>query len=163
LFSLSYVSIISLMPDIRRVFQYHGAEHKTINAYESGVPLTVDDVREHTKVHVRCGTSFVLVVLLTSIVVFMFLPWSNLALRFVYKILLMPFVAGVAYEVIKFAGNRKDSVVTRCLLMPGLLMQRITTREPEPYMMEVAIRSLQSVIHQQEAKCAAETPVADQQ
>jgi len=153
---VGYVSLISLMPDIRRVFQYHGAEHKTINAYESGVPLTVDDVSKATKVHVRCGTSFVLVVLLISILVFMFLPWNSLLARFGYKILLMPLVAGIAYEIIKFAGKRKESALTRFLLLPGLLMQKITTREPEPYMMEVAIKSLQSVMDKQEVECAAE-------
>ena len=168
---VGYVSLISLMKDIRRVFQYHGAEHKTINAYEAGVPLTVENVRNHSKEHVRCGTSFILVVLVTSIIVFMVvadhLPYGSLAnanrisylMRFIYKLALMPIVAGIAYEVIKFAGSRKDSILTKILVAPGLLMQKITTREPEPEMIEVAIKSLESVLeseasHSEEVKAS---------
>ncbi len=141
-----YVAAISMMKDIRRVFQYHGAEHKTINAYEANEELTVERVRQYTKIHVRCGTSFILVVLLTSILVFMFISWDSIIERFLYKILLLPVVAGVAYEVIRFAGRHKDSPLAGALVWPGLLMQKITTREPEPEMIEVAIRSLQSVL-----------------
>lgn len=147
-----YVSLISLMKDIRRVFQYHGAEHKTINAYEGGAELTVDGVVEYNKVHVRCGTSFILVVLVTSIIVFMFIGWDNILVRFALKLALLPLVAGVAYEVIRFAGGRKDSVITRLVLLPGLLMQKITTREPEPEMIEVAIRSLKCVLDKETVK-----------
>ena len=167
---LAYVLLISLMRDIRRVFQYHGAEHKTINAYEAKAPLTVENVKDYTKVHVRCGTSFVLVVLVTSIIVFMVvvepLPYGSLSnpnaisylMRFLYKLALLPFVAGIAYEVIRFAGNRKDWVLTRIVLVPGLLMQKITTREPEPEMIEVAIKSLESVLEREASE--GETQVA---
>lgn len=144
-----YVFAISLLPDIRRVFQYHGAEHKTINAYEAGVELTVDDVIKHSKAHVRCGTSFILVVLVTSIIVFMFISWDSVLLRFIYKLALLPVVAGIAYEIIRFAGAHKDWALSRLLVLPGLLMQKITTREPEPEMIEVAIRSLECVLQKQ--------------
>ncbi len=146
-----YVSLISLMKDIRRVFQYHGAEHKTINAYEAAEDLTVANVDKYSTVHVRCGTSFILVVLFTSIVVFMFISWKSILMRFVYKLLLLPLVAGIAYEVIRFAGGRKESAFMRMVLAPGLLMQKITTKEPEPEMIEVAIRSLQSVLEKEAA------------
>lgn len=152
---VGYVFGISFIPDIRRVFQYHGAEHKVINTYEAGVELTVDNVVEHTKAHVRCGTSFILVVLVTSMVIFMAVPWGekmtivDMLMRWVYKMALLPVVAGIAYEVIRFAGGHKDSFFTRMLVAPGLLMQRITTREPEPEMIEVAIKSLQCVLDEE--------------
>ncbi len=152
---VGYVLAISLLPDIRRVFQYHGAEHKTINTYEAGVELTVDNVMNYPKAHLRCGTSFILVVLVTSIVVFMFLPWQSIAMRFVYKLLLLPVVAGISYEVIRFAGKHKNWFLSRLLVLPGLIMQRITTREPEPEMVEVAIRSLQCVLQKEESDCQA--------
>lgn len=159
---VGYVFAISFMKDIRRVFQYHGAEHKTINAYESGIDLTVDNVKRYSKVHVRCGTSFIFVVLITNIVVYALiadqLPYGSLTehsvvstfIRWVYHIALLPFVAGIAYEVgVRFAGNHKDSFFTKILIFPGLLMQGITTREPEPDMIEVAIKSLESVFERE--------------
>ncbi|MHB9036808.1 MAG: DUF1385 domain-containing protein [Armatimonadota bacterium] len=167
---VGYILAISLMKDIRRVFQYHGAEHKTINAYEGGVELTVENVTRYSKVHVRCGTSFILVVLVTSIIVMAVvadhLPHGSLVehskisylYRWLYKLALLPFVAGIAYEVIRFAGKFKDSFVTKLLTFPGLLMQKITTREPEPEMIEVAIKSLQSVL-EKEAKRKEEESV----
>lgn len=160
---VGYVCAISLLKDIRRVFQYHGAEHKTINAYEGGVELNVENVMAYSKVHVRCGTSFILVVLVANIVVYALigdhLPHGSLLekgfvnnlIRWAYHIALLPFVAGLSYEVIRFAGNCKDSVLTKIMLLPGLLMQKITTREPEPEMIEVAIRSLQGVLEREKA------------
>lgn len=152
IFLLGYVSVISLMPDVRRVFQYHGAEHKVINALESGVPLDVENVQNYTTVHVRCGTSFLLVVILVGIFVFAAVPWNfsgplwkAMLMRAAYKLPLLIPVAGIAYEVIKFAGNRKDSPFMRMLLAPGLLMQRITTKKPTDDMVEVAIASLNAV------------------
>jgi len=165
---VGYVLIISQLKDVRRVFQYHGAEHKTINAYESGSELTVDSVMRHTKVHVRCGTSFILVVLVTSIVVFAIvadhLPYGGLLnatkisylVRWLYKLALLPLIAGIAYEIIKFAGKFKDSFITKLLTFPGLLMQKITTREPEPEMIEVAIRSLESVLEKEAERSQVE-------
>lgn len=164
---IGYIMLISLMKDIRRVFQYHGAEHKTINAFEAGEELTVDNVKRYSKVHVRCGTSFIMVVLVTSIIVFAliadFLPHGSLAehsrisylVRWLYKLALLPFVAGVAYEVgVKFAGRFKDLFITKLLIFPGLLMQKITTREPEPEMLEVAIKSLQCVLDKEAEETA---------
>lgn len=164
---VGYVAAISMLKDIRRVFQYHGAEHKTINAYEAGVELTVENVSRYTKAHVRCGTSFILVVLVTGIIVFALvadhLPYGSLAqhgksmkilssfIRWGYKLALLPFVAGISYEIIRLAGNCKDSIFTKLTLLPGLLMQKITTREPEPQMIEVAIRSLQGVLEKEAA------------
>ncbi len=152
LFLLGYVSAISLMPDVRRVFQYHGAEHKVINAFESGVPLEVEKVQSYTTVHVRCGTSFLLVVILVGILVFAAVPWSfsgpmwkAMLMRAAYKLPLLIPVAGIAYEVIKFAGSRKESPVMRVLLAPGLLMQKITTKNPTDDMVEVAIASFNAV------------------
>lgn len=164
---VGYVAAISMLKDIRRVFQYHGAEHKTINAYEAGEELTVENVSRYTKVHVRCGTSFILVVLVTGIVVFALvadhLPYGSLTqhagsmkifssfIRWGYKLVLLPFVAGLSYEVIRMAGKCKDSWLTKVVLFPGLLMQKITTREPEPQMIEVAIASLKGVLDREEA------------
>ncbi len=163
---VAYVAAISALKDVRRVFQYHGAEHKTINAYEAGVDLTVENVRRYTKAHVRCGTSFILVVLITGIIVFMLvadhLPYGSLTqhqgsmkilssfIRWGYKLALLPFVAGISYEIIRMAGNCKESFLTKLTLMPGLLMQKITTREPDDEMIEVAITSLKGVLAKEE-------------
>ena len=169
---VGYVALISMMKDIKRVFQYHGAEHKTINTYEAGVPLTVENAKKYTRIHVRCGTSFILIVLITSIIVFMLvadhLPYGSLSnahtisyfMRFLYKIILLPVVAGIAYEIIKFAGGRKQSFLTKLLLSPGLLMQKITTREPEPEMLEVAIKSLECVLENEDVRSNADTSEA---
>ncbi len=166
---IGYVWLISFLKDIRRVFQYHGAEHKTINAYEAGEELTVENVSKYTKVHVRCGTSFILVVLLVGMIVNFLvvsqLPGGslgsqgNILARWLYKLALLPLIAGIAYEVIRKAGNCKDSILTKLVLLPGLLMQKITTREPEPQMIEVAIKSLQGVLEKEaasSAECGAE-------
>jgi uncharacterized protein YqhQ len=144
-FLFLYIWGISHMKDIRRVFQYHGGEHKVINSFEAGDELTVENVQKHTTVHVRCGTSFLLIVVFVSILVFMVLPWNSILERVVLKLVLLPVVAGLAYEILKLAGNRKDSVILHFLLGPGLLMQRITTQEPSDDQVEVAIRSFQSV------------------
>ena len=154
LFLLGYVSVISTWGEIRRIFQYHGAEHKTINAYEAGEPLDVEHVQKYSTVHVRCGTSFLLVVVMVSIVVFAFISWESVMMRIVYKLILMPLVAGIAYEIIHLAGGHKESRLMRGLLSPGLLMQRITTKEPSDDQVEVAIKSLQLVL-QAEGKIPA--------
>lgn len=152
----AYVLLISLLPDIRRVFQYHGAEHKTINAYEDKVDLTVENVEKYTKVHVRCGTSFILVVLVVSIIVLMAVPWGHGLLgilrRFGIELLLLPLIAGISYEVIRLAGNKKGSMLTKIVLAPGLLMQKVTTREPDPAMIEVAIASLKGVLDKENVR-----------
>ncbi|WP_028255773.1 DUF1385 domain-containing protein [Veillonella magna] len=141
---LVYIWAIGLTPDIKRVFQYHGAEHKVIHTYEEDQPLTVENVRKHSRLHARCGTNFLLIVMVVSIIVFAFLGWPNLLERIVSRVLLMPVVAGIAYEVIRWAG-RSDSVVVKALIGPGLWLQYMTTREPEADQIEVAIRALEAV------------------
>ena len=149
-FLFLYIWGISHWKDIRRVFEYHGAEHKVINAFEAGEELTPPNVQKHTTVHVRCGTSFLLVVIFVSIIVFMAISWDSWLIRVAYKLVLLPFVAGIAYEIIKFAGNRKDSWFMKLLLGPGLLMQRITTQQPSDEQVEVAIKSFQCVREMEE-------------
>lgn len=141
----AYVAAISSMSDIRRVFQYHGAEHKTIFAYEAQVPLTVESVRTFGRLHPRCGTNFLLIVMLVSIFMFAFLGWPDLWLRIVSRVVMMPLVAGISYEIIRFAGNNCEKPWVAALMKPGLWLQYMTTREPSDDQIEVAIRALESV------------------
>jgi uncharacterized protein YqhQ len=142
-----YLALVSRMKDIQRVFEYHGAEHKTIFCYEHDEELTVENARKYKRLHPRCGTSFLLIVFIISILVFSlpFVTWSNIPLRVLLHILLLPFVVGIAYEIIKFAG-RHDNSVMRFLLAPGLWLQMLTTREPDDSQLEVAIESLKAVL-----------------
>ena len=143
---VAYMACVSLMKDIRRTFQYHGAEHKTIFCYEAGLPLTVENVREQRRFHPRCGTSFLIVMVLVSIFIGFFIPASlPTALRSAIKLLLLPITMGLGYEFIKLAGKH-DNVVTRILSAPGLLMQRITVLEPTDDMIECAIAAVKEVI-----------------
>ena len=139
-----YIAAISQTKDIQRVFQYHGAEHKTIFCYEADLPLTVENVKKFPRLHPRCGTAFLLIVMIVSIFVFAFLGWPDLWLRILSRILLLPVVAGISYEIIRFAGRSKNSLV-RLAIMPGLWLQYLTTREPDDSMIEVAIKSLEAV------------------
>ena len=141
---LLYIWGIGLTKDIQRVFQYHGAEHKTIHTYELDLPLTVENVRKQSRLHARCGTNFLLIVMVVSIFVFAFLGWPNLLERILSRVLLMPVVAGIAYEVIHLAGRSEHSFV-KALIKPGLVLQYMTTREPEDDQIEVAIRALEEV------------------
>ena len=141
---IAYIWAVSKMPDIKRVFMYHGAEHKTIACYEHKEKPTVENVRKHTRFHPRCGTSFLLIVMVISIIVFSFLKWDDLLQRSVCRILLMPVVMAISYEIIKLAG-KYDNVATRIISAPGLWLQRLTTREPTDSMIEVAIRALNLV------------------
>lgn len=143
---LCYIGGISLMEDIQRVFQYHGAEHKTIYTYEAGLPLVVENVRPFGRLHPRCGTNFLMIVMLISMFVFTFLGWPNLFVRILSRVVLMPVIAGVSYEIIRFAGAHNDNCVVHAAIMPGLLLQKLTTREPDDSMMEVAIASLKAVL-----------------
>ena len=148
-----YMAIVAQMKDIRRTYEYHGAEHKTIACYEAGEPLTVENIRRKTRFHPRCGTSFIIIVLLVSILVYSIVPlepaqWLGIEnaalgtlLRVVSKLLLLPIVVGIAYELIRLAG-RYDNIVTRIISAPGLWMQRITTREPDDSMIEIAVAAL---------------------
>ena len=142
---LCYVALCSLMSDIKRVFMYHGAEHKTIFCYEAGEELTVENVRKHSRFHPRCGTSFMIIILLLGIIVGFFIPFTNPFIRTGIKILCIPIVVGVGYEFIKYAGKH-DNVCTRILSAPGKWVQRITTKEPEDDMIEIAIKALTLVI-----------------
>lgn len=139
-----YVKLISQMQDIKRVFMYHGAEHKSINCVENGQELTVENVRKQTTVHKRCGTSFLLVVMFVSILFFMFIVVGNIWLRMVLRILLIPVIAGLSYEFIRYAGGHDNQVIT-VLSKPGLMLQGLTTAEPTDDMIEVAIASVEAV------------------
>lgn len=143
---LAYVIGISQMEDIRRVFQYHGAEHKTIYTYEKGLPLIVENVRPQSTLHPRCGTNFLMIVMLISMFVFAFFGWPNVWERIASRIILMPVIAGVSYEVIRFAGRNYDSGLVRALIMPGLLLQKVTTRQPDDDQIEVAIAAVKSAL-----------------
>lgn len=141
---LLYVWGISAMKDIRRLYQYHGAEHKCINCIEKGRPLTVHNVMRSSRLHKRCGTSFIFFVMLVSIVLFFFIQVDNVAEKVILRILLMPVVAGISYEIIRLAG-RTDNVFIKILSAPGMWIQRMTTREPGESMAEVAIASVEAV------------------
>lgn len=142
---LAYLFLVSRMKDIQRVFEYHGAEHKTIAAYEHGEELTPENARKYSRLHPRCGTSFLLIVMIISIIFFSFLKWETVWQRMLYRLLLLPVVAGVSYEIIKFAG-RSDSKLVKWLTSPGLALQLLTTREPDDSQLEVAIAALKSVL-----------------
>ena len=143
-FFIIYVKLISLMNDIKRVYTYHGAEHKCINCIEHGMELTVENVLKSSKEHKRCGTSFLLIVMCISIVFFMFIRVESPVLRLVLRILLVPVIAGVSYEVLRLAGN-SDSKFMDIVSRPGLWLQHLTTREPDASMVEVAIASVEAV------------------
>ena len=146
---LGYIWGISRMKDIRRVFQYHGAEHKTIHCYEAGLPLTVENVQQFSRLHPRCGTNFLLIVMLVSIFVFAFLGWPSLIERIASRILLLPVVAGISYELIRLAGRSQNAII-QTAIKPGLWLQYLTTRPPEDDMVEVAIESLKAVLPAEE-------------
>ena len=141
-----YVIAISRLKDIQRVFQYHGAEHKVIYTYEAQKELTVENARQFTTLHPRCGTSFLLIVVVVSIFVFAFLGLEPLWWRISSRILLMPLVAGIAYEILKFSARHLDSIWLKWIVTPGLLLQRLTTREPDDQQLEVAIAALKGVL-----------------
>lgn len=141
---LSYTVLISKMDDIKRVYMYHGAEHKTINCLEHGEDLTVENIRKHSRLHKRCGTSFMLIVMIVSIFFFLFIRVDNIALKVVLRLLLVPVIAGVSYEFIRLAGRSESSLV--CFLSkPGMMLQKLTTSEPDDAMIEVAIQAVEGV------------------
>ncbi|MBQ6553625.1 MAG: DUF1385 domain-containing protein, partial [Firmicutes bacterium] len=145
---LLYIILVSQMKDIKRVFMYHGAEHKTINCFESYEELTVENVRKHTRLHKRCGTSFLVLVMIVSMFVFFFVNTNVLWLRVISRILLVPVIAGISYELIKWAGSH-DNIFVRVVSAPGLALQHITTKEPEDDMIECAIASLKAVLEEE--------------
>ena len=146
---LVYIFLISRMKEIQRVFQYHGAEHKTINCYEAGEALTPENVKKHTRLHKRCGTSFMLIVMVVSMVVFVFVRTDNIGMRMLSRILLVPFISGVSYEIIKWAG-RSDSIFVKLVSAPGMCLQKLTTAEPDEEEIECAIAALVTVLEDEE-------------
>ena len=150
---LVYVLLCSRLKEIRRVFQYHGAEHKTVYCYEAGLPLTVENAQKFSTLHPRCGTSFLVIVMLISILVFTVLgtDTSNVFARVGSRLLLLPLVAGVSYEILKWLGRAKENAIIKALKWPGLMMQKITTAEPDDSMVEVAICSLKYALEMPDA------------
>jgi len=142
---IAYVALCSQMKDVRRLFEYHGAEHKTIFCYENNEELTVENVRRHQRFHPRCGTSFMVLMLLIGIVIGFFIPFTNPFLRSAVKLLCIPLVVGIGYELIRYCG-RNENLLTRIISAPGLWVQRITTKEPDDSMIEVAIAAVREVI-----------------
>ena len=141
----SYITAVSVIPDMKRFYQYHGAEHKTIFCFEAGKPLTVENARQQSCLHPRCGTAFLLIVMVTSILVFSFFGWPNMWIRLGTRLLLLPLVAGLAYEVIR-ASARSNHPLWRVVTWPGLMLQKATTREPDDSQIEIAIAALQGVL-----------------
>ena len=150
---LGYMFLCTRFKDLHRVFEYHGAEHKTIACYEAGLPLTVENIRRQSRFHPRCGTSFMILVIIISIFLYAVLPWTSTGMRIVYKLCMFPLLVGISYEILKWAG-RSDSVLSKVVSQPGLWMQRLTTFEPDDSMIEVAIAAVTPVLpeKQEEAR-----------
>ncbi|HKM22206.1 MAG TPA: DUF1385 domain-containing protein [Lachnospiraceae bacterium] len=142
---VGYVTIISLMKDIKRVYMYHGAEHKCINCIEKAYPLTVENVKKCSRQHKRCGTSFMLFVMFVSILFFIFIRVDDPVMRVVIRLLLIPVIAGVSYEIIRIAGNNSSNIIVKIISAPGMWLQRLTTKEPDDGMIEVAIAAVEAV------------------
>lgn len=140
---IGYIFIVGKLEDIKRVYQYHGAEHKTIFCYESGIDLTPENAKKFGRLHPRCGTNFLFLVMVISIIIFSFTGWQSIGQRVISRVLLLPVVSGVTYEVIKWLG-KSDSKISKIIAWPGLLLQKITTQEPDESMLEVAITSLKA-------------------
>jgi uncharacterized protein YqhQ len=143
---IAYLKLMSLIPDIRKVFAYHGAEHKAVNAYEAGVPLDVESVRMYSTAHARCGTAFLFIVLIVAVFVFALVGQPSLWIRILSRIALIPVIAIISYEIMKFGASHSGNPVVRILLAPGLLLQTMTTREPDDSQIEAAISALNEVI-----------------
>ena len=140
-----YLVLISSWGEFRRVLQYHGAEHKAINAHEAGVSLEIQKVKEFPRYHPRCGTSFLFIVLIISIIVFSLLPSTDFAIRLASRLLLIPVIAGISYEILKLSGKYQNSIVMRILTAPGLAFQLLTTKEPSDDMLEVSVKAVQEI------------------
>ncbi len=143
---IAYLKIIALMPDIRRLFAYHGAEHKVVNAYENGVPLELDSVRNYSTAHTRCGTSFLLAVLVIAIIVFALLGRPPLLVSIISRIFLIPVIAAIGYEFVRFSAAHHENPLMHALIVPGLWLQSLTTREPNDAQLETAVVALKTVI-----------------
>jgi uncharacterized protein YqhQ len=156
---VGYLALISLLPDLRRVFQYHAAEHKAINAYEAGEELTPETVQRYSLIHPRCGTAFLLWVMVLAVFVFAFFGRPHWYWLIAERILLLPLIAGLAYELIRFAGKHQSNRVLMTLLAPGLWLQRLTTREPSLDQLEVSIRALREVLRLEERRAPDAAPI----
>jgi uncharacterized protein YqhQ len=156
---IGYILLVSLLPDLRRVFQYHGAEHKTIHALEAGEELTTENVQKHSLIHPRCGTAFLLYVMVIAIFVFAFVGRPDWQWLILSRIAFLPLIAGLAYEVIRYAGKHQDNRALMTLLAPGMWLQRLTTRQPTDDQVEVSIRALQRVLEREQAETPAERKV----
>jgi uncharacterized protein YqhQ len=143
---VAYLKLIGLSQSLKRVFAYHGAEHKTVNAYEAGVPLDVGPVKEYDTAHRRCGTSFMFVVLVIAIIVFSLVGRPSLGLMVLWRVILIPAIAGVSYEIIQFGARHENNILVRAFLAPGLWLQRLTTREPDEKQLEVAVSALKRAV-----------------
>jgi len=151
-FLLVYLAVVSMLGDFKRIFQYHGAEHTAINAYEAGVELNVENARKYSRFHSRCGTSFLLIVTLISILFFSLMPSADYLIRLSYRIVLIPVISAVSYEILKLSDKYRDSAVMNVLVAPGLALQHLTTRPPDDDMLEVAIKAVKEVESLQKGK-----------
>lgn len=149
---IAYIALVALMPDIKRTYEYHGAEHKTIACFEAGEELTVENAKKHSRFHPRCGTSFILIVLIISILAFLAVP-ANIGVlyRFILRIVAVPLIVGITYEIIKLVG-RFDNAFTRIVSAPGLWLQRLTTREPDDSQLEIAIAAINAVLPEEKSE-----------
>jgi len=152
LFFLGYLMLIAWMKDIRRIFEYHGAEHKSIFAYENGLPLTIENTKSFTTHHPRCGTSFLLIVMVVSIIVFMFLGRPETLMDRLVRLLFVPVIGGLSYELIRFSGKGYRNKIGAILVAPGLWLQRITTKEPDGLQLEVAFAALKAALEPNDTK-----------
>ena len=145
---VAYIGLIGLMPDIRRVFAYHGAEHMTIHAWEHGQPLDVASIRQYDTAHPRCGTAFILVVLVVAIIVHVFWTPPGLVDRVISRVVVLPLIAGLSYEIIRFSGFHAENILVKAIIWPNLLLQALTTRQPDDDQIEVAIRALEGALEE---------------
>ncbi len=153
---LFYLYFISKIKDIKRVFEYHGAEHKVIYTYEAGEELNVDNVKKYSTLHPRCGTSFIFIVLVISILVFSLLGKQTLLLRITYRVAIIPLIAGLSYEILKLSAKNMDKIFIKWVVMPGLWFQKLTTKEPDAAQIEVAIKALKGVLPEQDQNIKSE-------
>lgn len=147
---LLYLTLVSLWGEFKRVLQFHGAEHKVINAYEAKATLNVTNAKKYSRLHPRCGTSFIFIVMMVSILIFSVVPRSSFLVRLAYRVILIPVIGGISYEILKFSGRHRDSRIVKAMVMPGLALQRLTTREPDDDMIAVALEAVNEVCKQKQ-------------
>ncbi|MFC1912059.1 DUF1385 domain-containing protein [Chloroflexota bacterium] len=152
---IGYLKLVGLIPDIKRVFSYHGAEHKAVNAYEAGVPLEVAATRSYDTAHVRCGTSFLFVVLVMAILIFALTGRPSLWLMILYRVVLIPVIAALGYEIIQFSARHKKNIIIRAIMAPGLWLQALTTQEPDDSQIEVALAAVKKAVEIDQAEESA--------